>query len=82
MSEVVTRTFGSLKMVVLKGEHSRTYIYPNKSEFSLEKITHLHVKKNPNGTHTHRLRNAAGDMYYVRPGWIAIKFPGLAEWTL
>lgn len=73
--------FGSLDMTKLRTEHSRTYIYADGGELHIENVTHLHVKRSDEG-HSHRLRDANGDMWYVAPGWVAIKFPGLQAWTL
>lgn len=79
--EVSTEQFGSLGMIKLRAEHTRTYVYPNEVRYTVVGVTHLHVSRRPGGD-SHRLRDADGNMYYVTPGWIAIEFPGLDGWTL
>ena len=75
------KQFGSLEMVELNTEHERIYIYPGGEELRIGEITHLHIKKGPQGD-SHILRDALGDMWYVRPGWLAIRFTELEGCTL
>lgn len=72
-----TDTYGSLEMVKLKAEKTRTYIFAE-GESTFENVTHLAVSKRG----THRLRTHDGKFHIVRCGWLAISLDLPEGWTL
>ena len=54
----------------ISSEIERTYIYESGAEFQVKEPTHLHVSE----TGGHRIFTASGSSFYIRPGWIAIKW--------
>ena len=59
-------------------EKSRTYHYPDGQEFTVHNVEWLYVSSSRRGD-SHRLRTVDNQCYYVRPGWIAIKWDGLFQ---
>jgi len=50
-------------------EKSRTYIFPNKNELTIEEAIQMYI----NNMGTHKLINKKGEIYIVPQQWLGIK---------
>lgn len=56
----------------ISSEDYREYIFDSKNIIHIEKPLFLHVSESGG----HRVFDSSGNSYYVRPGWLAIKWVG------
>jgi hypothetical protein len=59
-----------LEFTDISSELERIYLYETGAELTIKEPTHLHVSDSGG----HRIFTKAGQSFYVRTGWIAIKW--------
>ena len=63
-------------------KHTRIYVYEDDAEIQFEGVVEIGIKKHDDRGDSHRLRLEDDELVYVASGWLAIRFPGLKQWTL
>lgn len=64
------RNGSNLNFKNIESEESRTYVYENGTELTIDKPVALNVSKSGG----HRVFDSSGTSHYVRNGWIAIRW--------
>ena len=62
------------EMLDISTELWREYHYPEGVTLHIQDPVKLHIRVSDKGNHSHRIIDARGHGWYIKPGWLAIEW--------